>query len=206
MTSNDPDINTEKAETIEFGFDFNHGPWSLSGEVFQQRIEDLIVAGFSSRDNAGDARSEGYALRAGYRQGGFFANVGVAHNEPTLDGSPLSDPNMSIGSSSGRTWLATLGYECEETNLKLQWDGKYVEDLDHVPSGADDKKGYQVHDLHTTWKPKEDESLTLTFSVLNIFDEFYHDHTTYGFHGGFGTIIGLPEPGREFRLSVSYTF
>jgi hemoglobin/transferrin/lactoferrin receptor protein len=49
--------------------------------------------------------------------------------------------------------------------------------------------------------------VTLTLTVLNLFDKHYVDHATnasYEHILGYEGIVGLAEPGRDVRLALSW--
>ena len=64
--------------------------------------------------------------------------------------------------------------------------------------------GYAVHDLYANWEPLGRDKLRVTFSVRNVFDKQYFDQATYSFNAG--TQYGYAEPGRDFRLDLSWKF
>jgi hemoglobin/transferrin/lactoferrin receptor protein len=51
-----------------------------------------------------------------------------------------------------------------------------------------------------------DDQLIVNLSLNNVFDKYYFDHGTFGYDTDEMENIGLPEPGRDVRLTVSYKF
>lgn len=47
-------------------------------------------------------------------------------------------------------------------------------------------------------------NLVVNLTVHNVFDKFYYDHGTFGFDPDSQILIGLPEPGRDVRLTFTW--
>jgi len=72
-----------------------------------------------------------------------------------------------------------------------------------------DKPGYAIHDLYAQWLPMQSQDLRVTLTVNNLFDKDYLNHATnadFSQFADFENIIGLPDPGRDVRLSVAWQF
>src|SRR5690606_27205228 len=111
----------------------------------------------------------------------------------------------ALGNSVGNTWTADLTYQINDA-LELGWNGRVTEGLDNIrtSAGTIDKDGYAVHDLYAQWQITRDFSLT--FTAKNVFDKYYLDHTTNGNYehiADYEGVIGLAEPGRDLRLTLS---
>ena len=46
----------------------------------------------------------------------------------------------------------------------------------------------------------------LKFAVNNLFDKQYVDQASFGYSSRFSQVIGVPEVGRDFRLTASMRF
>ena len=69
------------------------------------------------------------------------------------------------------------------------------------------KPGYDLFDAYVTYEPLT--NLRFDLSVQNLLDESYLSHGSvadYGHITGYEGVVGIKEPGRDIRLSVSYTF
>lgn len=208
--SNDYEEGTdnENAQNLEFGFAYHKGIFSANASVYKQDIENVItsVRGSGLWTNFGDTETRGYELALAADLDATRVHLSMSHSKPTLNGEPLSDGNMSIGTAYGRTWNLQLDHALPRYNLKLGWSSKFVEDLDDVPEGSRIKPSYQSHDVFAVWVPSADKNLSLTLTVSNLFDEYYLDHGSFGFSTGRGINLGFPEPGRDVRLTTAWRF
>ncbi|MDQ9091744.1 TonB-dependent receptor [Pseudoalteromonas haloplanktis] len=69
------------------------------------------------------------------------------------------------------------------------------------------KPGYDLFDAYVTYEPLT--NLRFDLSVQNLLDESYLSHGSvadYGHISGYESVVGIKEPGRDIRLSVSYKF
>lgn len=210
---NATDLKAEKADNVELGFNYDEGPWSFKGSVFRLTIDDYIGFVYAppviSRDNVGKVKSTGYELGSGWKSGPLRLGLAVSDAMPKLDGNDLGDGDFSLGVSTGRTWIASAGYELPSWKLDLGWNARIVEAVSYKPSGATSsigKDGYGVHDLYANWQPLGKDKVRVTFSVRNLFNKFYHDQATYGYSAGNGMVLGYADPGRDVRLDLNWKF
>lgn len=204
--SNDPSVDPEWAEKFEIGVRWDNGTLFAAGVYSQNAINDVIGIIGSVRDNIGELKTEGYEATLGFRNQGLTGAVGVSQSEPKLNGQILGDTAFGLGTAYGRRWSLDFNYAFEALRIDLGWLSEYVEELDNVPPGIPPKESYDVHSLYAVWQPIADRPLFVDFTVRNITDEYYLDHTTTGFNSQLNRVAGLPEAGRDFRLSVSYQF
>lgn len=205
-----PDLKAERSRNAEVGFNYRwNNALSLSGSYFHQTIKDVQAITQSGSDymwrNSGRLKNSGYELAASYRWQNLTARAGVAYSKPKLDGSTADIVTTSI--PIGRTWTAGLAYQFEQPNLEIGWKGRYVQNAGYAPtsrgSGANlpvVRAGYGVNDVYANWKPTGKDNFNVNFAVNNVFDKNYKPHSQRA-----GT-NALPEPGRDFRLAVNYTF
>lgn len=203
---NDLALKAEKAANTDLGVQWQSGAWHANATIFSQQIDNYI--GYDDlRQNLGDVKTRGYSASAGYAAQRWSASVGLSHAKPRLNGQPLSSSDaFLLGNASGRTWVAQLDRAFPLQHLKLGWTGRATERLDYVPDGAATKPGYTVHDVYAQWQPTGSDKLTLTFSVNNVGDKFYYDHSSFGFHPRWGSVAALPETGRNMRFSLATRF
>lgn len=204
LQTNDAHIDPEKARNTELGVQWDNGTWNLNGTVFRQRIDNYI--GYDDfRDNMGTVKVNGYSASLGYRNQNWSSSLGVSHAKPRLNGAPLSDDNaLLLGTATGRTWATQIDYTMPNQPIKLGWTGRFVERLTDVPSGTPEKAGYAAHDVYTQWNPKGKEDFSVTLSIKNIFNKYYLDQGSFGYNARWGSIAGLPEPGRDVRLTLAW--
>ncbi|MFC3149428.1 TonB-dependent receptor domain-containing protein [Litoribrevibacter euphylliae] len=200
------ELQAEKSDNLEFGFKYEGVNFAASGEIFSQTIENAqIISGSQGvRYSFGDdVTVKGYAFRVAYFWDDLTLNAGVSLSKPKLGGEPLSSGDMGLGTAYGRTWTTGLEYQMQH-NLTLGWNARLVQRLKDVPEGQDEKAGYGIHDVYVQWLPTED--LTLGLAVNNMFDKFYYDQGSFFSMSEGADPIGLPEPGRDIRVSAAYQF
>ncbi|WP_415894125.1 TonB-dependent receptor domain-containing protein [Neptuniibacter sp. PT8_73] len=209
-TINDVDqsaLKAEESENYELGFKFEQSNFAASGEVFRQTIENAQTIDSRMWHRASyqdDVKVKGYALRMAYFWDDLTLNAGVSHSKPKLGDTYLHSSDMGLGAAYGRTWTLGLEYDVN-SDVLLGWDARHVETLNDVPEGQDNKDGYTIHDVYAKWNPNDD--LTVGLAINNVFDKFYYDQGTfYTNQPRTPDPVGLPEPGRDFKLYASYKF
>lgn len=213
---NASEIDPEKASNSELGLQYQRGGLKLAANVFNQRIDNFVTSLLCipprgvCRDNAGTAKVKGYELSADYQLGQLSAGLNVSHSKPKLNGRLLGDGDLGLGTYTGRTWVAHLGYQLPQYQLELGWQGRLTEGIDYQPVAANGttmrKDGYAVHDVYLTWKPSGKSLPRVNFAVKNLFDKAYYDQATYAYQGAQQKVLGYPEAGRDFRLDLSWQF
>lgn len=201
-------IDPERATNAEIGFQYQAGIFLFSGTVYRQKIDDLIIDANndSVRGNEGTLEVTGFDLTAGVRIAGFDASLAVSESDPELDDRNLVDTSFGIGASYGRSWNSYVGYRFAALRLNVGWSINYVEAFDETPAGIPGKPSYAVHGAHAQWAPLPDERLAVTLTAANVFDKYYVDQATSGWNAQLNRVAGLPEPGRDIRVSAAYRF
>lgn len=206
-------LEPEKADNLEFGLAYEANGYFARATVYHQKIEDYINAVYLGTPvwgywrNTGDAKVEGYEVEAGRRWRNFSASIGVWEADNSFNGRALTDADLGLGTSIGRTWLARIDWSLPAQHTDLSLRSRLVEAEENAISAtAPDKPGYCVTDLHASWQPRGSSHVTLSLSVNNVLDRFYYDHATYSYHAGSGKYIGFPAKGREFVVSAAYKF
>ncbi len=208
----DGDLESEEADNLEFGISWENGPWYVAATVYEQNIENFIDAEFSGPvpvwgywRNVGDAKVEGYEIETGWRADEFEASIGVWDADNSLNGEPLADANLGLGTSIGTTWRGNFTWYGFD-NWYLGAQLRYVEsEPNPISADAPDKESYLVARVFADWTPLD--NLTLAVTVNNLFDEFYYDHATYTWLGPpTSDYVGYPSVGREFVVSAAYRF
>lgn len=199
-------IVPERARNTELNATWSQGPWQLVGTVFRQNIDNFI--GYDDkRTNLGNVVTRGFSASASYKVPIWSASLGVSQAKPTLDGQALTQDNsLLLGNSDGRTWVAQIDYKLPATHMTLGWSSRLVEKLTHVPAGTAPRDGYDVHDAYGQWQPTGKDDFALTLTVRNIFNKFYYEQSSFGYLASWGTVAGMPEPGRDVRVSAAWRF
>ncbi len=207
----DGSLESETADNAELSVAWERGPLHVAATVYRQNIENFIdteyVGGavWGYWRNIGDAEVEGYELEVGFETETYRATAGVWEADNSLDGEPLADSNMGLGTSIGRTWLGKYTY-FGARNFTAGTQMRYVEaEPNSVAPSAPAKGSYFVADAYVDWSPTD--AFTLALAVNNLTDEFYYDHATYTWLGGnANTYVGYPAVGREVVASLAYRF
>ncbi|MBE2212910.1 MAG: TonB-dependent receptor [Opitutaceae bacterium] len=209
----DGTLESEKADNLEFGASYERDGYFARATIYQQTIENYINAVFTGPPawgywrNTGDAEVDGYEVEIGRRWRTVTTAVGVWNTDNTYNDRAMTDADLGLGTSIGRTWTARVDWALPKQRADFALRARLVEDEpNEISATAPDKDGYFVADLHASWRPLADTPLTFQLSINNVFDEFYYDQATYSYHAGSGRYIGFPAKGREFVLSASYQF
>ena len=203
-------IKPERSRNAEVGFNYKLADsLALNGSYFWQTIQDThaftqIRPGYYEIQNAGKLRNHGYELGAAYKYEGLTLRAGVAYSKPELDGRTVDSTVTAI--PIGRTWTTGASYRFEQPDVEIGWKGRFVQHTSYDSTtnnrggGATTTKrpGYGVNDFYVTWKPVKNVNVNLALN--NVFNKYYRSHSQ---RAGVST---LPEPGRDVRLSVNYTF
>jgi hemoglobin/transferrin/lactoferrin receptor protein len=136
-----------------------------------------------------DATLWGFEAELDYDTGQWHAGAGlsIARGEGA-DGSALGSIPQDRLTLSG-------GYRPAE-DWEIGARATFAADQTRTPSGTT-APGYQLLDLYATWTPEMRGfgDATIRFGLDNVFDERYTIYPN-----------GLPQPGRSFEISASFTF
>lgn len=215
-TTNDPDLEAEKAKNLELSVDYEIGSFVLSAGVHDAVIENAIgnaVPWSRHYENIGDVESDGYTLGFAFHGEKLSAKVNFLHTTAELDGEELTRYAYGyLGTSIGDTLAIDLDYQVLPT-LTVGWLGQIVQGIDDLyvesANAAIDKRGYGVHDFYAQWLPEQAEGLALTLTIKNAFDKQYLDHGSvedFTHIPGYSSIIGAPAAGRDIRVNIAYQF
>jgi hemoglobin/transferrin/lactoferrin receptor protein len=206
-------LDGEHADNAEFGIAWEHDGAFARATVFRQTIDDYISAVYlggavwGEWRNIGRAEVEGYEAEIGKRWERWTVALGVWNSDNRFEDRPLNDADLGLGTSIGRTWTLRGDWVSASGRQRYGLRARTVEsEANAISPTAPDKPGYRVVDLLAQWTPLDDDRLTLGLTVNNLFDRFYYDHGTYGYHAGSGKYIGFPSPGREIRVSAAWKF
>lgn len=207
-------LEAEEADNLEFGIAYEKDDFFARATFYKQNIDNYISSVWVGDDtwgywdNVGDMDVEGYEIEVGKEWHDLRLSLGVWEANPDFNGVALSDADLGQGTSIGRTWIAKADFMMPEHNLDLAFVARHVESEPNLASpGLPDKEAYTIADIHASWKPLNNEQLTLSLAIDNIFDEFYYDHATYtAINRGEIFYAGFPARGRSVLLGASYKF
>lgn len=208
----DGNLESEKADNLELGVSFERDGFFARGTWYQQHIDNFIDVEYTGTPvwgywrNIGDAKVEGYEVEAGYANQNLFLSAGMWNADNTLNGEPLMDSNLGLGTSIGRTWLAKAEYKAMGDKLNLGAQLRHVESEPNlIATDAPDKEAYTTVKAYASYRLAD--PLTVSLVVNNLFDEFYYDHATYTWIGGaVNDYAGYPAMGREVVVSLRAQF
>lgn len=203
---NAADLQAEKANTLDLSAQWQDGPWRASASMYRQKISNYV--GYDDfRQNLGQVKVTGYTASLGFQAKRWSASLGVSHAKPSLNGQALSSGDaFLLGNAAGRTWVAQLDYQMPAQHLNMGATARLIERLNFLPTDAQAKPGYAVMDVYAQWLPLGKEDLRINFGIKNIFNKFYYDQSSFGFHPRWQGIAALPEVGRDLRLSAAWRF
>ena len=213
-SSNDPNLQAEKARTSEVGAEYAEGALRLGGKLYRTHIDNAIadpLYGPIYYTNIGNLKTDGVLLHAAYDLDKLSMSASINHSDSTLDGQKLNayDHN-GLGTSLGDRLVTTVDYR-HSAYLGMGWLGRFVRGIDNLETsaGAVDKPGYAVHDVYARWRPTGKDDWTITLTIKNLFDKNYLDQASnenFQHIPGYAGFVGSREPGREIRLGVAARF
>ena len=207
FATNDPNRKAEEADNFEVGFNYNQGGLSTGATAYISHIDNAVTR--TSRSvvgNEGDVKNKGFTAYLDYQWDNTEMNLSYSHNRPEIDGKPLDDGDMAIGTATGDTLNVALKHTLSDYNLELGGSAEFVQRLTDVAEGRSEKPAYEVVDVYAKWYPTGNEDWSVTLTVKNLLDKQYLDHASYGRSTDSGEIIGLAEPGRDIRLGLAARF
>lgn len=220
-----PDLVPEETETVEFGAGIDFNQVLVSSDRLQAKVsyyqtdaDQLInlsvnaapdptcfappffqpcTFGTSTSSNVDTAELEGWEGELHYDTDRFFAIASYS----TVEGTNLTN-GADLGSLTPDRVAINLGLKVPEWNSRIGARVQHASDFEQrVPDGAggftlqDERDGYMVVDLYTTWRPNFADGLRLDLGVDNVFDEDYER-----------VFAGVSQPGRNFKITASWQF
>jgi hemoglobin/transferrin/lactoferrin receptor protein len=226
-----PTLEPEKVDNAEIGLAYARDGITASAVYYRMEIDDVVLdqlyggpapEGGVYYENVGRFRSDGIELRAGYIRGAFSADAYYNRYDSRLNGRRIEGyEHIALGNSMGDTWQLTLGWD-PSLHFGMQLGVSHVEDLEDIEvlfrdvelgylpdTRFIDKPGYTVVDLFARWQPLGNDRFELFAGVYNLFDRTYRAHASvadYTAIPDYESVVGLNEPGRNFRVSASLRF
>lgn len=206
---NSADLAAEKAKNKELSISYQNEGYYFTTTLFDTEINNVVSStgnptnGFLYQ-NIGTLESRGFDISFAKNWQSARIAINYAHNDPEIDDKPLNDNHFGIGTSYGDTLNLNVNYQLSVIDAELGWSSKIVKDMKNVPAQYPIKDGFDTHDVYFEWFPNAFDNAKVNFTIHNIFDEYYFDHGTFGFDLGSQSMIGLPESGRDIRLTLSW--
>lgn len=226
-----PGLRPERVDNVEGGVKYQRDGITASAVYYRTKIKDVVLDQLGSGpapqsstyyENVGTFRAEGFELRAGYRTGPFSIEGYYNHYDSRLNDRLIEGyEQIALGNSVGDNWAVTAAFD-PSSSLSLRATVTRYEDLNDIEvlfreqqlgfiptTQFIDKPGYTVVDLFGSWRPFGTDTVELQAAVYNLFDKQYRAHASVGDYSsipGYGIVQGLPEPGRNIRLGVSFRY
>ncbi|EDY82049.1 TonB-dependent receptor domain protein [Verrucomicrobiia bacterium DG1235] len=232
-SANDPNLKGESARNDEVSLSYAKDRLSFEFGLFKNTIDDIIVnTEEADKDalrsvpwgtfytNLGELETEGFYVRTSYSADNYNISLLYDNADTTVNGHQATRYQYgSIAATMGSTWVLDAFWQAN-SQLDVGWNIRLVEGVDDIdvliPStaygdttGSIDKPGYSTHDFYLRWTPEFIENVTFNLTVKNVFEKLYRSHGSmedFSHIGGYESIIGAYEPGRDIRLSASYKF
>lgn len=226
-----PTLRPERVDNFEAGLTWERDGLRLSVAYFDMTIDDVILDQLGSGpapqastyyENVGEFRTHGFELQAGYQADVWGVDAFYNVYRPELNDRPIEGyEHIALGNSIGDT-LNVTGRWSPMENLDLQASVTVVQDLDDVEvlfrevelgwiadTQFIDKPGYAVVDVFGRWRPFHDDRIEVLAGVYNVFDEQYRAHASvadYSAIPDYEIVRGLPEPGRNVRVTLAFRY
>jgi hemoglobin/transferrin/lactoferrin receptor protein len=231
-----PGLKPERVENIEGGVKYDRNGITASAVYYRTKIRDVVLDQLGAvrtpgtvqdavyYENVGNFKAEGFELRAGYRTGPFSIEGYFNHYDSRLNDKRIEGyEQIALGNSVGDNWAVSAAFE-PSSDLSLRATVTRYEDLNDIEvlfrekqlgfvnkTYFIDKPGYTVVDISGTWRPFGTDVIELQAAVYNLLDKQYRAHASVGDYSqigvaGYEIVRGLPEPGRNIRLSVAFRY
>ncbi|GEM_PF-3002006 len=186
----------------------------VRGSVFKQEIDNYLdeVEGQNAEFLSNiDLENKGYEISFGYEDKASYYSLTVTDNDHSSNTpETVTNSNYNLGDEgigrfqTGRRWLATVGHKLQDQGLNLGLSAEYQEGQDETSIAGEvdvkEKKSFVVFNAFAQWDVASVDGLKVQLNVDNIFDRGYYEATYYPDDRIY------EEPGRQFRLGLSYEF
>ena len=204
-------LDATRGNNKEAGFNyakaeiFGDDSFSITAKYFHTNYDNIAQSvslnangrGASVYRNLGEVIVRGVEAQAKYRLGELTTSVSYARARSKQ----VDNHNYTAFPDAGDRYVFGLSYYLPKAQVELGWNTMLARKvLEHKANGSTLKESYAVSNLYTTWSPAQVKGLELTFGVDNLFNRAYKDQSTQYY-----TAVDL-DPGRNYKLSVSYKF
>lgn len=204
-------LEPTRGDNKEVGFNYKHDGiftdvdgFSITAKYFHTDYDNINqsianpAGGGSIYASLGDVKLRGVEAQARYWIDNFGASISYARAR-----SEQKSTGDTAFPDSGDRYTFGLNYRIPSVNVDMGWNTMWVRGLAYTgvnSTSITTKEEYAVSNAYVSWAPTQVKGLELTFGIDNIFDRAYKDHSTQ-YYGS----VDL-DPGRNYKLSVSYKF
>lgn len=205
-------LDATKGDNKEVGFNYakdnllGDDSFSITAKYFHTDYDNVTQsvpgASGSTYDNLGHVVVKGVEASAKYRIDNLTASLSYARARSEQK----DNHNYTAFPDSGDRYTLGLAYYIPSVNVDLGWNTMWVREVNTYevprgkPAGYYPKQTYSVSNAYVSWAPTQAKGLEFTFGIDNIFNRAYKDHSTQYYSS-----VDL-DPGRNYKLSVSYKF
>lgn len=203
-------LKPTRGDNKEVGFNYRHDGiftdtdgFSITAKYFRTDYDNVNqsvsnpAGGGSIYASLGEVKLRGVETQARYWIDNFGASVSYARAR-----SEQKDNGFTAFPDSGDRYTFAVDYRIPSIGVEMGWNTMWVRGLTYATnvSSVTTKEEYAVSNAYVSWAPTQVKGLELTFGIDNIFDRAYKDHSTQYY-----SAVDL-DPGRNYKLSVSYKF
>ncbi|MDU8924820.1 TonB-dependent receptor [Pasteurellaceae bacterium LIM206] len=208
--SYDANLEATKGDNKEAGFSYtrdglftHNDDLSFTAKYFHTNYDNISqsvansVGRGSVYKNLGAVVLKGVELSTRYNIENFSTLLTYARAR-----SKQKDTGYAVFPDSGDRYTISFNYALPEYGVQMGWSTMWVRGLT-VHSSATSittKQEYAVSNAYVSWVPQQYKNVELIFGIDNIFNKAYKDHSTQYYNA-----VDY-DPGRNYKLSVSYRF
>lgn len=201
-------LTSSRAQNIVIGADWQQGNWTLGGELFKSKIDDLRgLTGTAVGSN--DFESKGISLAATYGWQSGFARFTATHSEVEYNGGAVNSFTFQdFGTPLGTILALEVQQELPQYNLLIGGSIDAALSYDGEVDSANTQKheAYSVVNLFAEYTLPAYRHVTLRAEVNNLFDTLYADRATVGTDYNTASFTTIKEPGRNIGLQMVARF
>jgi outer membrane receptor for ferrienterochelin and colicins len=207
VVSGNPDLNSERLETVEAGYVYNDGITIGRATVFYYELDDLIAINTNTRlyENVGNIRARGVELelvKQLWQKAKIDGNISYTHADDA-GGRQISGVAEFMGNMG-------LIYKIM-ANLNFNAQYRYIGGRARQEGDSrDDLQGYSLFDITLSKANLFAEGITLRAGIKNLFDEkvVYPSFLVRAPDGNIRPAYQdeYPQTGREFVVQLSWQF
>lgn len=227
-----PNIKAEKVQNNEIGLEYNGDVVAVNAALFQSTIDDVIFDQLGDSDgrggpqpnyyfeNIGEWETNGIELSTAFDLDNLYLAGSLSVADSEINGDIVNAYEYNgLGNTRGDTVVLEAEYTFSP-HWEVGWNFTYVRKLRNIEvlqravelGWIDEtqfitKPGYRIHDLYLRWTPLDSDTLSVNLGVQNVLNEQYLDHSSVGDYTAipdWEIVSGVPEAGRDVRLTLSY--
>lgn len=211
----DTDSTAQTGNNYEIGLDYNltkalSADNSIIGfNVYRYNVDDYA---HTTKNNALASQGEmtiwGTETMFSYNKN----KLGINASHTYTDGEQTNADGIKYDPKTAKIHVFKVGVNYRLTNeFKVNYNSQFVPGNEwetyssrNDTMSTNQRKGYAVHDVNFTFKPRPLKNTTFNFGIGNIFDKAYVRHTAFGSQTT--STNKAYEIGRNFKFQVSYKF